>query len=326
MTTVILFSLLGAASFTVYSRLFTKIAETSKNTSLSALIMYLYAALILFIATAIATLFWRDSFQQFTLPPSTQLWARNLGGSSSIAIDIALSILVMAFGYAVSIIAETRSRKEVNIGAFDTAYQLNSAVVVALTAVLSTEAISKGELWGGGIVVAASVLPITYRVLTDKTFSFKASLSTILSGVFCGIALITDSNITKQIIYFPSFTSERTPIFILYEAMTFFLPFLIGAAYYLLRFGTKTLCQDLTATRSYQKNYWLAALFSALYFVFGVFAFASDTSLFAPGIFASIPMINVFFDKNPRPIQQIYVEYLAASLVFLGLLLIAKII
>jgi hypothetical protein len=67
-------------------------------------------------------------------------------------------------------------------------------------------------------------------------------------------------------------------------------------------------------------------LFSALYFVFGVFAFASDTSLFAPGIFALIPMINVFFDKKPRPIRQIYVEYLAASLVFLGLLLIAKII
>lgn len=326
MVTVIVFSLLSAFSFTVYSRKFTQISEISENHRLTALIMYFFAALILFLGTAVATLFWRHSFKNFILPPTTQLWAGNLGLSNSVGIDIGLSILVMSVCYAVSIIAETRSRKEINIGSFDIAYQLNSAVVVALTAFVSTQPLAKGELWGGILVIVASILPLISKILTDKTLSKGAIFWTIASGVFCGIALVTDSNITKQIIYHPSFTLERTPIFIAYEASTFFLPFLIGATYYLFRFGTKNLKKDIAVENKQQKEYWFAALFSALYFLFGVFAFASDTSLIAPGIFATIPIINVFFDPKPRPIIQKKVEYVSSILVFLGLLLIAQII
>jgi hypothetical protein len=326
MLTVIVFALLGAFSFTIYSRKFAKISENTDNHILTALIMYFFAALILFSGTAAATLFWRDSFKNFVLPPTTQLWARNLGLSNSIGVDIALSILVMSVGYAVSIIAETRSRKEINIGSFDIASQLNSAVVVALTAFVSTQPLAKSELWGGILVIIASVLPLISKVLTDKTLSKGATLWTIASGVFCGIALVTDSNITKQIIYYPTFTAERTPLFICYEANTFFLPFLIGATYYLFRFGTKNLKRDIAIENKQQKDYWIAALFSALYFVFGVFAFAADTSLIAPDIFAAIPIINVYFDPKERTETHKRVEYVSSVLVFLGLLLIAQII
>ncbi len=324
----IFFALGGVAAYTFYSREYDPLCEKSKNTATSALILYGYAAVFLFILTIVSSLKWQTAWIDFELPTNTKLWAKNLGISQDRNIDIGLSLWIMVTCYAASIVAESKSRSKLNIASFDVAYQINAAVVVALSGFFkfSAQGIDTSEILGCIVVLIGSFMPLIYRLKKDKDFPKGISIWTVLSGVFCGIALITDANFTKQLIFAPQFSWERTPVFIFYEAITFGFPFIVVFLYFINKFGKKVLKESYWIEKKSSINYWKSAIYSSFYFLFSVFAFSLDSALIVPALFAAAPLINVKFDPRERHIVQVKIEYVGAFLVLIGLLLIAHIV
>jgi small basic protein len=321
----VIFAVGGVAFYALYSRVYDPLCDNSKNTSLSALLLYGYAAVLLAIGTILTALIEHDAWTNFKLPETTKLWAYNLNISKDSFTDIMLSLLIMVTCYALSIILESRSRKELSIATFDIAYQVNAVVVIVLSSLLkfNTNEITKSEIIGCITVLIGSVLPLFFHYFTDNNFSKRISVYTILSGIFCGIALTTDANLTKQIIFFPEFSWQSTSIFLAYEGFTFFAPFIIALLYFLVRFGKNTIIIRHREEKIKQKKYWEAAFYSAIYFVCSVFAYYIDKTMLVPAIFAASALIVVKYDPVDRHIDQRKMEYFAAFLVLLGLLIIS---
>jgi hypothetical protein len=330
----ILFAILGVGSYTAYSRFFSASVEHTKGKILTApaiissIILYFTAAGLLFLTSFCASFIFTDAWSTFELPLKTELWAYNLNiPNYSTTTDIILSLSIMIFGYAASIISESASRQQVNVASFDITYQLNAPVVVVLTGLFASSSLIASDWIGGLLIVFASILPLLVRSKLDKDFSKTISFWTIFSGITCGIALFTDANFTKQIIFLPEFSWQKTPIFIAYEAITFFGPFLIAILFFFLKYGIKQFSDDIIAIkRDSKKTYFWAAFYSALYYVFSVWAFSVGNNLIIATIFGLIPLINVWFDPKERPKQQKNAEYMAAVLLFIGFLFVSHII
>ena len=322
------FALLGVFCYTRYSIKFEKISRNTTNTNLSALLVYFIAALQLLLLTGITSLYWTNAWVHFRLPETTQLWGYKFGGINNVLIDLALSLVIVIGGYGLSIATETKSRTKINFGSFDTVYQINTVVVVILSLFFFDKNLSLLGLIGVLIVIIASLMPLSVQIIEKKMYYKKVILWALVSGLSCGIAIFSDSSLlTKQIIFYPEFSLERTPVFIAYEGLTFGGPFLLLLIIFLFRFGAK---EFITVCKSEWKraasNYLEAAFWTSGFYVAGVYALylgAANSSLLASSILAGIPLANVWADKNPRSSFQRNIEYSASVLVFIGLVLVA---
>jgi hypothetical protein len=324
----IIFAFVGVLCYTNYSKKFEKISRETSSTLFSALWVYFIATLQLLVLTAISSLIWKDAWVNFKLPQNTQMWAYGFWKENNITTDIALSLVIVIGGYALSIATETKSRTKINFGSFDIVYQINAVVIVFLSLLFFDKTLHIRGLVGVLTVIIASLMPLSMRIIEKKLYSKRILLWALLSGLSCGIAIFTDSSLlTKQIIFYPEFSLERTPVFIAYEALTFGGPFLLLALIFLFRFEFKQLIDNIKSEwQRAASDYFKAAFWTSGFYVTGVYALylgAANNSFLASCILAGIPLVNVWADKNPRSGLQKIIEYSASVLVFIGLILVA---
>jgi hypothetical protein len=324
----IIFAVMGVFFYTHYSIRFEKISRGTSSPYLSSLLVYFIAAIQLLVLTALTSAFWKDAWQTIPIPDTTQLWAYKFWGENSTLIDVVLSLAIVVSGYAFSIVTEAKSRTKLNFGSFDIVYQINAVVVVMLTLLFFDKTLHELGLIGVLVVVIASLMPLIVQIIERKLYYKRIVWWALLSGLSCGVAIFTDSSLlTKQIIFYPKFILERTPVFIAYEAFSFGGPFLLLVILFIFRFGLKKSINHIKFEwKRAASDYLQAALWTSGFYVTSVYALylgAANNSFLASSILAGIPLVNVLADKNPRSPLQVRVEYIAAVSVFIGLILVA---
>jgi hypothetical protein len=320
-------AIISILAYTGYAAEYQKAIRNSVCSGTSSMLLYLFAGIMILAMVLLTLPFCSEAWTNFVLPTETELWAAQFGVNSVIA-DTVVSIFIMAIFYAIHIWNEAKARQSMNVGLYSIIFQVSSVVIIGLKQWFQWEDFKIYNYIGIAIVLLSSTLPLVHQI--DK-FDKKVIFISIISSFTAAVALFTDGEIVRQVIFKDNFDNQETSLFLFYEALTFLIPFTIVATFLFFK-NSKVLSFNIFSeitTREKRNRYLWAAFASALQFIGAVFALAIDPKSLLPiGILSITPILGVsweFFTRtNNNNTHQTRIEFIAAILVAFGLILLYK--
>ncbi len=312
-------------AYTGYAAKYEQAIRKSNCSTTSSVLLYLIAGLMILGLTVLTLPFCISSWTSFVLPNDLILWGNTLGINNTFA-NLVFSMTIMAIFYALHIWSEARARFSMDVGYYSILFQINILVIVTIKAFFEGKYFSVENSIGIVVVLLGSVIPLIIGK-TDKITKEVIQIS-ILSAVTAAVALFTDGEIVRQVIFKDNFSFEHSSLFLFYEALTFLLPCIIIS--FCLFIGNKkaffTSFKNEIVCKEQKTRYIWSSLASALQFIFAVFALAIDPKSLLPiGILSITPILGVLSEKIIRKDKKIkHFEIIAAILVALGLILLRK--
>jgi hypothetical protein len=325
------FAFLGVFAYVSYARTYQPIMETTKEPAIvSATILYGFASVVLLGFVGITTLIFKDAWRDFVLPTKTELWSNLIFGTHNIGVDISVSIAIMACFYAVHIVTEAEARRSMDINAYSLLFQISSIVIVFVNYCFYPYNFDSRLAIGGFILLVFSTMPLYFRV---NRFDTRVVIIACLSAIVCGVALATDGKIVERVIFTEKnqLNYSKTPVFLFYEFLTFFIPFVLTFLTILTLYGfVKTKSYLESALNKKTKSYFIAAFGSVLQFVGSVYALGIEpNSVVPPTILGTTPLASLFVssilkEETEKDKWVNRFEYVSAVGVLIGLIIIFR--
>jgi drug/metabolite transporter (DMT)-like permease len=319
-------ALSSVLSYGYFSRRYEPLVRKAGDPLVPAALLYGLAALFLGAGVVVAATFLGSSAG---LPSATVAFNVRLDDRRSVLACLAILVALMSFLYSVHIGTEARCRRSVNMGVYAVIFQVHVIVIAIVDWLIYRVPPSWPMILGGLLVFGSSmgVLSVYLPRLSGRSdtglFDVRADILGIVSAAACGLALCIDGEVGRRYVFHRGFRPSDFPAFLFYEALTFGLPSLCVIVAMTIRSGYKRTCRDLVGVfRHDRAGYFWASAFSALHFVFAVFALSLPGSRFAVAMILSLaPVISVFLDRNVRPAKLVRLEYALALVAVLGLIL-----
>ncbi len=307
-------AMIAVLNYTLYAKYYEKVVREVDEPLVSATILYGLASMILVTGSLVTSPF---NDKEFNIPNSFFLWGEQFKNSWVIFGTIAL----MAVGYYVHIVTEAYSRKRLNMGIYSIFFQSNILIIIGLDWIFHDSKLRLISIIGGVIVFVASIWALRRKELDKGTKKGNnVVIFACLSALSCGGSLFIDGEVGRYLIFKDNFNISQISIFLFYEFLTFFIPFLLTISHLIIKFGLKKSLKSLNkGFTNYKTLYLLSSLFSVGQFVFSVFALSSNTKFFTAIILGTTPFMNVAFDNNNKNRPQYIQEIILALCMLIGL-------
>jgi hypothetical protein len=315
-----MFAILSVVCYTAFSFHYERqVREDSASPLVSATLLYGLAAGILIVLVGGSSLLYG---WHFSIPQITHLWG-SLQQGEGVNKMLFWTIFMMAMGYSLHIASEAICREKIDQSAYSIVFQLNAVAIIVFNQVLYAVYVPLWGWIGGGLVLSASIFTLYLSAKGESVMPIKRRYLAwaVLSALSCGGALFVDGEMGAKVIIGEEMQKTEIPVFLFYEFLTFFLPFLFVRG--ILFFDSNIEKGQLTKSlKRYFKGYFLSALFSVGQFVFSVYALSFKEQRFMVAIIlATTPVWNVFFDRNAKKEHQRKIEIALAFVTSIGVAL-----
>ncbi|MEY4905549.1 MAG: hypothetical protein RLZZ292_3364 [Bacteroidota bacterium] len=258
-----------------------------------ATILYGLASMVLILLIALSSLC-------FGLQPPIALW-KDYTTQNTLLIPM---VLMMIVGYAIHIAAEAHAVRNYETSIYANFFQLYLVIIAALGFIINHDIFSKNKIVSGLMLVCVSVYCSTLtkrNIEISRRIAYSNIIIAVVSALFCGVSLFIDADIVEKTIGIGTHKKNRVTVYLVYEWVTFFFPFLIVLiGHIIISKGFKKAILDLKKRiKSTGKTFLVASFFSVFQFIFSVFAlaFANDKSI-PIGIFALTGFFSFFITST----------------------------
>jgi hypothetical protein len=318
---VIASTLISSISYAFFSKIYGSLTE-KLYAPICTSILYFLASIILFISTILAALL----FGFHCALPTNATFLNTQYTDNVLVIPLLISICVMSICYSVHIVSEAKARATTSISSYAILFQTNIIVVAAIDIYFNHTAVNMLIVLGGlSIILASTGAFINNNGMLSKTNARILGIA-LVSAISCGVALYIDGMVSNQVIFQHNNPFKNLSLFLLYEMLTFLLPFLITSVWIFISLKTTMLRTMYGVYIKNQRAFWLSALFSVLQFVFSVLALSySEHRLVAAALLGTAPFFSVLIDSKPlrhKTVEQRSFDFIFALFTLFGIVLV----
>jgi len=359
----ILFGVLAVVCYGLFSRFYEPLTRSTESPLLTASLLYGVAAIILLITAGICAFLFGWHFDPLSniivfglhFDPLSSVRVFGLNFSITwVALILALLIIGMSLLYFSHIVTEAFARRGINMGIYTILFQINVLVIAIIDWAIYHTSFSIYVLLGGILIFLSSIAALIAHHFAPEDGNIAIKLDRlvvflgVISAVFCGLALYIDGEVGRNYIFKGPFNTDAFPAFLMYEMLTFGIPFLwtflvlsfstgplwskykhdndhqrIFFVLFLIKVPLHVLHQLIAEFKRCPKSYFLSSLFSAGQFVFSVLALSlPGPRFYVAAALAISPIFSILLDRNEhRPLIKT-VEYSCGILSAIGLFLL----